>query len=126
MMNITLDAILAKLPIEKLKETIEVHILPFLQILPDKRLWAVVVQMILGILGSQTPVITEMAGSNSKREGSTWALAKRIYRLLHNERVATDDFYEGLYASGKQVVESEDPEYLVVAVDVSFRPKMYQ
>jgi hypothetical protein len=116
-MNITLEAILAKLPIGKLVETIEAHIEPFLQRLPDKRLWCVVVQMILGILGSQTPVITEMAGSNSKREGSTWALAKRIYRLVHNQRVKTDDFYEGLYASGWWSVERESPEYLVVAVD---------
>jgi hypothetical protein len=116
-MNITLKDILAKLPYGKLKETIEVHIEPLLQMLPDKRLWAVVVQMVLGILGSQTPVVTEMAGSNSKREGSTWALAKRIYRLLHNQRVETGDFYEGLYASGRRSVEREGPEYLVVAVD---------
>src|SRR5512145_3185399 len=116
-MNITLEAILAKLPIGELMETIEAHIYPFFQHLPDKRLRCVVVQMVLGILGSQTPIITEMAGSNSKREGSTWALAKRIYRLVHNQRVKTDDFYEGLYLSGQQRVASEAPEYLVVAVD---------
>ena len=117
MMNITLEAVLAKLPITKLMETIESHIRPLLQLLPDKRLWAVVVQMVLGILGSQTPVITEMAGSNSKREGKTWAIAKRIYRLIHNPRVSTDSFYQGLYASGQQVVARENPDYLVVAVD---------
>ena len=116
-MNITLEAILAKLPIGKLLETIETHVEPFLELMPDKRLRVVGVQMVLGILGSQTPVITEMAGSNSKREGSTWALAKRIYRLVHNRRVKTDDFYEGLYLSGQQSVTSEAPEYLVVAVD---------
>jgi hypothetical protein len=117
MMNITLEAILAKLPIAELMETIELHILPLLQLLPDKRLWAVVVQMVLGILGSQTPVITEIAGSNSKREGKTWAIAKRIYRLIHTPRVPTHLFYQGLYASGQQVVERENPDYLVVAVD---------
>lgn len=116
-MNITLDAILAKLPIAKLMETIKTYALPLLQLLPDRRLGAVVVQTLLGILGSQTPVITEIAGSNSKREGKTWAIAKRIYRLLHNKHVSTDDFFEGLYASGQAVVEQENPEYLVVAVD---------
>jgi hypothetical protein len=116
-MNITLEAIIAKLPIGKLMETIETHILPLLELLPDKRLWSVVVQMILGILGSQTPVITEMAGSNSKREGKTWAIAKRIYRLINNQRISTDCFYQGLYASGQQVVARESPAYLVVAVD---------
>jgi hypothetical protein len=117
MPNITLEAILAKLPITKLTETITMHIQPLLQLLPDKRLWAVVVQMVLGILGSQTPVLTEIAGSNSKREGKTWAIAKRMYRLIHNQRVPTDSFYQGLYAAGQQVVERENPGYLVVAVD---------
>lgn len=116
-MNITLEAILAKLPIAKLIETIEAHLLPFIQLLPDRRLKPVVIQMVLGILGSQTPVITEIAGSNSKREGKTWALAKRIYRLICNPRLPTDDFYQGLYASGQQAIERENPSYLVVAVD---------
>lgn len=116
-MNITLEAILAKLPIAKLKDTIATHLLPFLERLPDRRLRPVVEQMILGILGSQTPVITEIAGSNSKREGKTWALAKRIYRLIHNPRIPTEDYYQGLYATGQQVVEKENPPYLVVAVD---------
>lgn len=117
MLHIALDAILAKLPLLKLLETIEAHLRPLLQALPDKRLRPVVVQMIVGILGSQTPVITEMAGSNAKREGATWALAKRMYRLVHNPRVTTASLYAGLYAVGQQVVAREAPPYLVVAVD---------
>lgn len=117
MFNTVLETILTKLPIGKLTETITMHIQPLLQLLPDKRLSAVVVQMVLGILGSQTPVLTEIAGSNSKREGKTWAIAKRLYRLIHNQRVPTDSFYQGLYATGQQVIEEENPDYLVVAVD---------
>jgi len=116
-MNITLEAILAKLPMANLINTITAHLKPFLERLPDRRIWLVVVQMVIGILGSQTPVITEIAGSNSKREGKTWAVAKRIYRLIHNTRIATEDFYQGLYATGQQIVERENPASLVVAVD---------
>ena len=34
--------------------------------LPDKRLKRVIEDMVLGILGGETPVITEMARQNSK------------------------------------------------------------
>lgn len=40
-----------------------------------------------------------------------------MYRLLGNKRLETKVLYQGLYEIGRQVVEREDPEYLVVAVD---------
>ena len=116
-MTLTLETILAKLPIEKLNETIAAHIRPLTRLLPDKRLGAVVQCIILGILGSQTPVIAEMARTNSKAEGETWPIAKRIYRFLYNEHVKTENVYQGLYQIGQAMVERESPEYLVVAVD---------
>ena len=116
-MTLTLETILAKLPIGELNETIAAHILPLVHLLPDKRLGAVVQCIILGILGSQTPVITEMAGTNSKEKGETWPIAKQIYRFLYNQRVKTESVYQGLYEIGQQVVEQENPAYLVVALD---------
>jgi hypothetical protein len=85
--------------------------------LPDKHLERGVDDMILGILGGESPVVTEIARQNSIEEGESWATAKRIYRLLENKRVKTSEFYEGLYQVGCQAVEREAPEYLVVAVD---------
>ena len=116
-MNITPENVLAKLPIGKLTETIRAYVEPLILLLPDKRLAAVVVQMILGILGSQTPLITGMARSNAKTEGESWPLAKRIYRFLCNRRVPTERLYQGLYQIGRLIVERENPPYLVVAVD---------
>jgi hypothetical protein len=85
--------------------------------LPDNHLERGVDDMILGILGGESPVVTEIARQNSIEEGESWATAKRIYRLLENKRVKTSEFYEGLYQVGCQAVEREAPEYLVVAVD---------
>ena len=116
-MNIALEAILAKLPIEEIKLTIHKHIGPLEKMLPDKRLERGVDDMILGILGGESPVVTEMARQNSKEDGESWATAKRIYRLLENKRVKTSQFYEGLYQVGCQAVEREAPAYLVAAVD---------
>lgn len=116
-MNIALEANLAKLPIEEIQRTIHQHIEPLAKMLPDKRLERVVEDMILGVLGGETPVITEMARQRSKEEGESWAVAKRMYRLLENRHLKTDELYEGLYQVGCQMVADEEPEYLVVAVD---------
>lgn len=116
-MTLTLETILGKLPIAKLKATIEGHVRPLACLLPDKRLGKAVECIILGILGSQTPVITEMARANSKTDGETWAIAKRIYRFMYNPRVKAKTLYQGLYQIGQEKVEQEAPAYLVVAVD---------
>lgn len=117
-MNIALEQSLAKiLPIQEIKETIQKHIGPIAEQLPDKRLKRGLEDMVLGILGGETPVITEMARQNSKDDGESWAVAKRIYRLLGNPHVQTRQWYEGLYQVGCAVVAREKPAYLVAAVD---------
>jgi len=116
-MNIALEEAFAKLPIEEIQKTIQNHIQPVTEQLSDKRLKRVVEDMILGILGGETPVITEMARQNCKTDGESWAVAKRIYRLLENQQVQTSKLYEGLYQVGRETVSQEAPEYLVAAVD---------
>ena len=116
-MNIALEAMLAKLPIGEIKATIHEHIQPMEKKLPDKRLESVVEEMVLGIMGGETPVITEIARQNNKSDGESWATAKRIYRFLENGHLQTEEIYEGLYQVGCKAVEREAPDYLVVAVD---------
>ena len=116
-MNIALQAILAKFPIAQIQTTVREHILPLICLLPDKRLGRIAELIILGILGGQTPVITEIARQSSKDEGETWAVAKSIYRWLENKRFHSSDLFASLYSIGQQVVAAEQPKYLVVAVD---------
>lgn len=116
-MNIALGSILAKLPIMEIQITVQRHTESLMGMLPDKRMKKVLENMLLGILGGQTPVITGMARQNGKTEGETWAVAKSMYRLLGNKRLETKVIYQGLYEAGQQVVERENPDYLVVAVD---------
>lgn len=116
-MTIALSTIFAKFPIELIQTTIREHI-GFLRCsLPDKRLGQVAERLILGILGGQTPVITEIARQSTKDEGETWAVAKSIYRWLENERFQSSALFSSLYQIGQQVVTVEQPGYLVVAVD---------
>jgi hypothetical protein len=116
-MNIALGSILAKLPIMEIRITIQGHTQSLMGMLPDKRMKKVLENMLLGILGGQTPVITGIAHQNGQSEGETWAVAKSMYRLLGNKRLETKVIYQGLYEAGQQVVERENPDYLVVAVD---------
>lgn len=116
-MTIAPESHLAKLPITEIQETIRSHSQPLFEMLPDVRMKRVLENMLLGILGGQTPVITGMARQSGKAEGETWPVAKSIYRWLGNERLKTQGVYQGLYQVGQQVVEREDPNYLVVAVD---------
>jgi len=116
-MTIALESIFAKLPIMAIRGTIRNHSEPLMRLLPDKRMRKVIENMLLGILGGQTPVITGMARQSGKEDGETWSVAKSMYRLLNNQRLATDVIYQGLYETGQRIVAGEKPEYLVVAVD---------
>ena len=117
-MNIALETTLGKsIPILEIKATIRKHIQPITERLPDKRLKRVVEDMVLGVLGGETPVITEIARENSKDDGESWAVAKRMYRFLENTQVQTSQLYEGLYQVGCEAVAREKPDYLVAAVD---------
>jgi hypothetical protein len=116
-MNIALESTFAKLPIMEIQKTIQSHTEPLMEMLPDSRMKKVLENMMLGILGGQTPVITGMARQAGKQAGETWAVAKSMYRLLGNTHLETSVIYEGMYQIGQKVVESENPDYLVVAVD---------
>lgn len=117
MTRIPFDEILSKLPIEQIQQTIHEYSQPLTERLPDQRLQQVVEEMVLGILGSESPLITQMARQQNKSAGEIWAAAKRSYRFLENKRLATSELYEGLYQAGRQAVLREKPDYLVVAVD---------
>jgi len=116
-MTIALDKVLDKLPIRKIQQTIHAHLYPLTERFPDQRLKPVAEEMVLGILGSESPLVTQMARQADKRDGEVWATAKRGYRFLENTRLTTAELYEGLYQVGRQVVERDPPAYLVVAVD---------
>jgi hypothetical protein len=116
-MTIALDNLLDKMPIGQIQQTIHEHLRPLTERFPDLRLKKVAEEMVLGILGSESPLITQMARQNQKSAGEIWPTARRGYRFLENARLTTAELYEGLYQVGRQTVAREAPAYLVVAVD---------
>jgi hypothetical protein len=106
-----------KLPVAELQADLELFLQPVLGRLPEKRLRAVAKLAVQGILGSQSPVLTQMARGVMREEETIWPAAKRFYRFVWNERFSHRDLLKGLYAIAQGTVAEHQPSHLVVAVD---------
>ena len=84
------------LPVAELAEEAERYLEPLLRQLPEKRLRAVGVLMVLGILAGHSPIITQMA--RGVRDGSRYILdmARRMYRFVWNRRLSSCAVAAGL------------------------------
>jgi hypothetical protein len=105
------------MPVGELTEAAYQYLEPMLRQLPEKRLRAVGVLMVLGILAGQSPLITHMA--RGVRDGSRYItdVARRIYRFVWNRRLSYATLQQGLYAIGQATVARYDAPELVVALD---------
>src|SRR3954447_20932678 len=123
-----IEAVLDKLPVAQLDETLSDFIAPFAAVLPDARLRQVVPLAVRGIVAGESPIVTAMAQSvargsteeekkKKKKKNAVWAAAKRIYRFLGNPRLSVDLLQEGLYERARATIEEEKPKRVVVALD---------
>lgn len=117
MIDIAVKAILDKLPLVELEQSLDKFLSPLYPVLPDRRLKKVMVLSVRGIIGSESPVVTQMAQSVARTESGVWAAAKRIYRLLGNERLEVAELSRGLYDLSRLRVKEANPAYVVVALD---------
>ena len=117
MIDIAVKAVLDKLPVIELENSLHTFLNPMMKVLPDKRLQQVVPLAVRGIIGSETPVVTHMAQTIARTESGVWAAAKRVYRFLGNDRFTHQEWGDGLYAISRASVQAEAPSYAVVALD---------
>lgn len=117
MSSIPQDEVISKLPVAELQADLDRFLELVLRRLPEKRLRAVAKLAVQGILGSQSPVLTQMARGVVREEETIWPAAKRFYRFVANERFSHRDLLKGLYAIAQNAVAEHEPSYLVVAVD---------
>lgn len=115
--TIPIAEVMKQLPIAEIEDSLTIFLQPIMERLPDKRLGRVVPLSVQGMLGSESPVVLQMAQSIAHSEGETWAVAKRMYGLLWNERFSHQEMSAGLYAISKSNVHNACPEYLVIAID---------
>jgi len=117
MLDITVKAILDKLPVNELEHSLTTFLAPLMAVLPDRRLQAVVPLSVRGIIGSESPVVTQMAQQVARDASGVWAAAKRVYRFLGTSRFSTAQLTQGLYACSVQTIQAAAPAYVVVALD---------
>ena len=72
--------------------------------------------MVKGILGGQSPIVTQIAQSTANIEADNWAMAKRGYRFLNNARFSHRTLRKGLCRQAQQVVSEEQAHNLVIAI----------
>jgi hypothetical protein len=117
MIDIAIKGFLDKLPATELEQSLETFLDPLMTGLPDRRLKEVVSLSVRGIMGSESPVVTQIAQQGPRDESQVWAAAKRIYRFLGNQRFETAKLSHGLYERSAQSVRAADPAYVMVALD---------
>jgi hypothetical protein len=109
--------VLDKLPVDELEADLEAFLKPVLMHLPEKRLRDVAQRIVQGILGSQSPLITQMARGVAREEKTIWPMSKRFYRFMWNSRFSHRDLLKGLYGVAQCQVAQHQPSHLVVALD---------
>ncbi len=70
-----------------------------------------------GVLGGQSPVVTQMARGVAREDETVWPMAKRLYRFIWNPRFSHRDLLKGLYGIAQRSVAEHTPSHLVVALD---------
>ena len=84
--TIAIADVIGQLPAIEVAASMNAFLGPVIDAMPDRRLGRVVPLAVQGILGSESPVVLQMAQTVSRVEREVWPAAKRIYRLLKNQR----------------------------------------
>jgi hypothetical protein len=117
MTTILQNSVIDKLPMEELTATLDRFMEPVLTQLPEKRLREVAKQAVQGVIGGQSPLVTQMARGVAREDETTWPIAKRLYRFIWNKRFSQRDLLKGLYEIAQRIVAAHAPARLVVALD---------
>jgi hypothetical protein len=101
----------------ELTTTLETFVEPVLMRLLEKRLREVAKLAMQGIIGGQSPLVTQMARGVAREGETIWPMAKRMYRFIWNERFTHREWLKGLYGIAQRTVAEHAPSHVVVALD---------
>jgi hypothetical protein len=115
--TITIADVIGQLPASEVATSMNAFLSPLIDAMPDRRLGRVVPLAVQGILGSESPVVLQMAQTVSRVESEVWPAAKRIYGLLKNPRTDSEQMSSALYKISAANIAQDKLERLVVAID---------
>ena len=105
------------LPAQELTDTLRAFLEPVSRHLPEKRLRDVSNLAVQGVIGGQSPLVTQIARGVERGGETVWPTAKRVYRFLWNTHFSHRDLLKGLYEIAQRTVAQYKPSHLVVALD---------
>lgn len=117
MSTISITDMIEQLPAKEVEASLESFLKPMIDVMPDRRLGRVVPLAVQGILGSESPVVLQMAQTVSRGESEVWPAAKRIYGLLKNHRTGFEAMSSALYEISEANIARDRLERLVIAID---------
>jgi len=117
MNTILQNSVIDKLPMKELTGTLDAFMEPVLMHLPEKRLREVAKLAVQGVIGGQSPLVTQMARGVERADETIWPVAKRLYRFIWNKRFNHRDLLKGLYGIAQRTVAAHAPARLIVALD---------
>ena len=109
--------VIDKLPVAELAGTLGSFLEPVLMYLPEKRLREVGKLAVQGIIGGQSPLVTQIARGVLRDDETIWPMAKRVYRFIWNGRFSHRDLLKGVYGIAQHTVAMQSTGRLVVALD---------
>ena len=86
MVSILQNDVIDKLPVAELSATLDLFLEPALMQLPEKRMQTIGKLAVQGVLGGQSPLVTQMARGVPREDETVWPTAKRLYRFVWNQR----------------------------------------
>ena len=117
MNTILQNSVIDRMPVAELAASLDAFLEPVTRHLPEKRLREVGKLIVQGIIGGQSPLVTQIARGVAREEETVWPMAKRLYRFIWNERFSHRDLLKGLYGVGQRTVTASTLTRLVVALD---------
>lgn len=103
---------------DALLQAIDSFLAPYTAVLPDARLREALRLLVPGMLAARSPHLTKAAAHAPNWSGSTWALTKRFYTLVHTKQFFHQDWLQVLYDQAVGQVNALAPSRrLLVAID---------
>jgi len=125
MNTIPQSRIIDNLPVTELTNTLNAFLEPMSVHLPEKRLREVGQLAVRGIIGGQSPLVTQIARGVTRKDKAIRPMARRLYRFMWNERFSHRDLLKGLYGIAQRTISEHGPSHLVVALDTVNFEKPY-
>jgi hypothetical protein len=91
MNTILQSGVIDNLPVAEVMDTLNTFLEPMLAHLPEKRLREVGQLAVQGIIGGQSPLVTQMARGVTREDKTIRPMARRLYRFMWNERFSTPE-----------------------------------